>query len=224
MNSSISVSKYMPGQCEELTLREGRRWHLGRSQGGERAILRTSLRNDVICPCERLHPPPVPRPSLGFQVPHTDSWHQGHLSVTTPGLQSQAIVSCRKTSDSFNKARLFWVLLTTRSSRDWVFQSLLCYLQTCQGKIRKGTSHLPYSASPAQTEGLSQSQILKKENTIGPTWACVLPFVEERSYSINIAVEGLPWRVRQAVPRQGWSVMSQQVFQRPLLHLSKFKK
>lgn len=60
---------------------------------------------------------------------------------------------------------------------------------------------------------------------IGPTWASVkLLFLKEGDIAINIAAKDLPWTVRQAALRQAWSVESEQIFKKPLLYLSKFKK
>ena len=78
---------------------------------------------------------------------------------------------------------------------------------------------------PAQTKGLSQPQSFRRGEMIGPTWASVkLLFLKEGDIAINIAAEDLPWSVRQAALRQAWSVESEQIFQKPLLYLSKFKK
>lgn len=57
-------------------------------------------------------------------------------------------------------------------------QSPLCCLQTCQKETQKRTSHLLYSYLLQPRWGLRQTQALRRENTIGQTWACVLPFLK----------------------------------------------
>ena len=81
------------------------------------------------------------------------------------------------------------------------------------------------ASCPAQTKGLSQPQILRRGDMIGPTWASVkLRFLKEGDIAINIAAKDLPWRVRQAALRQAWSVESEQIFQKPLLYLYTYSK
>ena len=62
--------------------------------------------------------------------------------------------------------------------RDWVFQSPLWYLQTCQGETRKGTSHLlnSYVLQPG-LEGCTRPKFSdsQERSVIGLTWASVLP-------------------------------------------------
>lgn len=211
MNAPLSMTKYMFGECV-------RRWYSGSTEGGAREGAREvkeqapgleGWRNDVIRSGDRLHPPPLPHSGLFSaascvaDVRATFLWHR-QVSSHRPWFPAGRLVIL---STSWCSG-FCWQC----SPPDWVFQSPLCYLQTCQGETGKGLPYLLQSRL---------SQILRRENMIGPCWASVLPGFEGNWYRINMAAEGVRWRVRQAAPRQGCSVRSEQVFQRPLLHWSK---
>lgn len=196
--------------CEELIPRECSRWHQGRGPGGEGATFQPSQCKDVILLCDRLCPSPVPQPGLALVF---SCWRQGHLPVMSAGFQSLTIVSCRKWSfgsesaksspldhqgtphagsNPFNKAALFWVLLTTAQAPRLGFPVPFMLFANLSRRDQKGDFESPLLiSSSTQTEGLSQSQILRRENMIGPTWASVKPpFVKAEWYSYKHSCQG----------------------------------
>lgn len=151
MNSPLSMTKYMFGE-------RVRRWYSGGTEGGAREGAREvkeqppglhGWRDDVIRSGDRLHPPPLPHSGLFSaascvaDIRATFLWHR-QVSSHRPWFPAGRLVIL---STSWCSG-FCWQC----SPPDWVFQSPLCYLQTCQGETGKGTS----MSSPVQTESNSQ--------------------------------------------------------------------
>lgn len=94
----------------------------------------------------------------------------------------------------FQQDSVSWVLLTRHSLRYAICKP-----------VWKRPGRGPHISSTHISSSPDESCVkLRRENTIGQTWACVLPFFERRCYNINIAVEGSPegWD-RQLLDKDG---------------------